>query len=191
MALTIPKLPLTNEEFERLCEGSDYQLERTKEGAIIMHPPAGLDSGSSNGEIITQLRNWWKQHRKGKTYDCNTGFFLPDGSTPRSPDAAYATSAQVGHLTPEQRRHFGYFVPAFIIELRSATDSLDALKRKMTDTWLANGMQLGWLIDPDKRNVWVYEAGREPRVEAGLHVVGSGPVEGFALSLAEVWQEYE
>ena len=34
--------PMTDEEFEALCrENDNVQFERTKEGAIRMHPPAG------------------------------------------------------------------------------------------------------------------------------------------------------
>ena len=49
------------------------------------------------------------------------------------------------------------------------------------EAWLANGAQLGWLIDPYKRNVWIYEAGKSPRIETGNSVAGTGPVQGFVL----------
>jgi Uma2 family endonuclease len=48
---------LTDEEFEKLCGSIEFfRLERTKEGKIIVNPPTGLDSGSSNSEIVYQLR---------------------------------------------------------------------------------------------------------------------------------------
>lgn len=52
--------PLTDAEFESLCLKTDIvQLERTKEGVILMHSPTGAFTGDANAEIIRQLRNWW------------------------------------------------------------------------------------------------------------------------------------
>jgi Uma2 family endonuclease len=108
--------------------------------------PTGLDRSSGNIEISQQRRAWWKEHRKGRVFDSNAGFFLPDGSS-SSPDGAYATEEQVCGLTKEDRRHFGRFTPAFVIELRSASDCLTKAKEKM-ESWMANGAVLGGLIDP-------------------------------------------
>jgi Uma2 family endonuclease len=50
---------------------------------------------------------------------------------------------------------------------------------------------LGWLIDPYKKTVYVYEPGREAATVSGRTVEGSGPVEGFTLDLDELWRCYE
>ena len=179
--------PLTDEEFERMCMSAELvKLERAKDGKIVVNPPAGFDSGSANGEINDQLRAWWKQHRRGRVFDNNTGFFLPDGSS-LSPDGGYVTEEQLRGLTKKDRAPFLHRTPAFVIELLSPSDSLPATKEKM-EAWIANGAQLGWLIDPRKQQVHGYEAGKAPRVESGKQVAGSGPVEGFVLDLAPVWE---
>jgi Uma2 family endonuclease len=196
--LEIPKLPstvvldppLTDEEFEKLCAVNELvKLERTREGAIIVNPPAGGDTGSGNSEIITQLGIWWKRHRQGRIFDSNAGFFLRDGSS-LSPDAAYATAEQMQGLTKEERKHFLRLTPAFVIELLSPSDSLVEAKRKM-ESWIDNGARLAWLIDPYKRNVLVYESGQPDRLETAHKIAGTGPVEGFVLDLAAVWSLYE
>src|SRR5271165_3126079 len=196
--LEIPKLPstvvldppLTDEEFEKLCAANDFvQLERTKEGTIVVNAPAGADSSSGNIEIGAQLRDWWKQLRLGRVFDSSAGFFLPDGSS-LNPDGAYATAEQMRGLTKEDRKHFLRLTPAFVVELLSASDSLPEDKRKMV-AWIDNGAKLGWLVDPYKRNVFVYEPGQPVRVEAGDKVAGAGPVAGFVLDLAAVWSLYE
>jgi Uma2 family endonuclease len=182
--------PLSDEEFEELCGRTKLvKLERTKEGKIIVNPPTGLDSDSGNTEITHQLRVWWKQHRKGKVFGSSAGFILPDGSS-KSPDGAYATAEQIKGLSAKDREHFGYFCPVFVIELMSATDRLPEAKQTMAE-WMANGAQLGWLIDPKERNVWIYAAGKNTRLESSDRVEGSGPVKGFVLKLADLWSEYE
>lgn len=197
-SLEIPKLPnsvvldppLTDEEFEQLSAANELvKLERSKEGKIIVNPPAGADSGDANSEIIYQLRAWWKQHKQGRVYDSNTGFFLPDGSS-LSPDAAYVTAEQMRGVTKEDRKHFLRLTPAFVIELLSASDSPSHAGKKM-EAWIANGSQLGWLIDPYNRNVSIYEPGRAAHLESSDKVSASGPVAGFVLDLAPIWSAYE
>jgi putative addiction module component (TIGR02574 family) len=48
--------------------------------------------------------------------------------------------------------------PAFIIELSSPSASRAEVQQRM-EQWMANGGQLGWLIDPYQRHTWIYEAG--------------------------------
>jgi len=182
--------PLTDEEFERQCAKSEsVLLERTKEGTILVNPPAGSSTSSGNNEISRQLGNWWIQHRRGRVFDSSAGFFLPDGSM-LNPDAAYATAKQLQGLTREDHAHFLHLAPAFVIEMRSQSDRLANLAAKM-ETWMANRVQVAWLIDPSAKQVHVYEPGVTPRVEAGGSVAGSGPVEGFVLDLEEVWRCFE
>jgi len=181
--------PLSDEEFEALCFENDLiQLERTKEGQILMHAPASLKTSSANAEVIKQLGLWWDTHERGTVYDSNGGFFLPDKSM-LSPDAAYmlpeTTSRPSGSGAKLGRR-----CPDFLIELLSPSDSLRKTQAKMQN-WIANGASLGWLIDPRKRRVTVYGPGKAPVHVSGEFVEGSGPVEGFTLNLAKVWRFYE
>jgi Uma2 family endonuclease len=182
--------PLSDEEFERMCEKTRFaSLERSKEGTIIVNAPAGGLTSDGNSEINRQLRNWWLQHRCGRTFDSSAGFFLRDGSM-LNPDAAYVTEEQLKGLTRSDLARFPRLAPAFIVELRSESDRLAGVQEKM-ESWIANGIELGWLIDPDAKQVHVYTQDSRPRVESGPSVTGSGPVEGFVLDLEEVWRCYE
>lgn len=182
--------PLSDEELESLCEHSDARIERRKDGVLLMNAPTGMDTGGANTEIIYQLRAWWRtQGRIGQTFDSNTGFFLPNGEM-ISPDAAYALPEQLAGLTAKERQKMARFCPSFVIELISPSDTFAEARRKMTDVWMANGTSVGWLIVPKKRQVIVYEQGSAPRIETGLEVHGTGPVEGFILDLEPVWDCY-
>lgn len=183
--------PLSDAEFERLCERSDFAfLERSKEGTIIVNAPAGGMTSDGNREITTQLSLWWKGHRHGRVFDSSAGFFLPDGSV-LNPDAAYATAKQLKGLSRDELARVLRLAPAFVIELLSISDSLVQTTRKM-EAWKANGVELGWLVDPYTRQVHIYESGTAaPRIENGTQVAGSGPVAGFVLDLEEIWRCYE
>jgi Uma2 family endonuclease len=182
--------PLSDDEFELLSELSQSaMLERSKDGTILVNAPAGGMSSSGNAEITRQLTNWWIQHRSGRAFDSSAGFYLPDGSI-LSPDAAYATAQQLQGLTRDDLARFLRLAPAFVIELRSESDRLPPAEEKM-ESWIANGVQLAWLIDPSARQVRIYQPGLKPRQESGLRIAGSGPVEGFVLDLEEVWRCFE
>jgi Uma2 family endonuclease len=94
-------------------------------------------------------------------------------------------------LTREDFAHFLRLAPAFVIELRSQSDRLADMQRKM-EAWNANGVELGWLVDPYAKEVHIYEPGASaPRKEAGSQAAGTGPVDGFVLDLEEIWRCYE
>jgi Uma2 family endonuclease len=75
------------------------------------------------------------------------------------------------------------FAPEFVIEVRSPKQRARPLREKMQE-YIANGVQLGWLIDPVEGTVTIYRPGREPEVlNHPASISGEGPVEGFALNL--------
>ncbi|MGH8551796.1 MAG: Uma2 family endonuclease, partial [Methylococcales bacterium] len=64
---------------------------------------------------------------------------------------------------------------------------LDILLEKMQE-YLANGAQLGWLIDPIERRVWVFRPDSEPEIAANPESIAGSPLlPGFILDLREIW----
>jgi Uma2 family endonuclease len=181
--------PLSDEEFERMSMRTDLALvERRADGAIIVNALGGARRSWANIEVNGQLGAWCKRQRNGRVL-LHCGFFLDDGSCMSAP-VAYVTASQVQSLSREERKHFLRVAPAVVIEVRAEDASLSLATKKM-ENWIANGVQLGWLIDPEAKQVHVYAQGAAPRVESGSSVSGSGPVQGFVLDLEEVWRCYE
>jgi len=53
--------------------------------------------------------------------------------------------------------------------------------------YLANGAQLGWLIDPEQRSVAIYRSEDQLETRTGIDsIAGEGPVAGFVLDLSFV-----
>lgn len=194
-AETLPRVlvldpPMSDAEFEALCrENDNVQFERSKDGAIRITPPASGWKSSGNFAITGQLGPWWKTHKRGRCFDSSGGFRLPDGST-LSPDASYLSEDRLRQLPKGALRGFPRVCPDFVIELLSESDTLSTLESKMTD-WIANGAQLGWLIDPYNRQVFVYRPEGVPRRFTGEQLTGEGCVEGFILHLPDVWSCYQ
>jgi Uma2 family endonuclease len=58
------------------------------------------------------------------------------------------------------------------------------------EEYIANGVRLGWLIDPIKRTVAIDRKGRKPEILSNpAKVTGDGPVAGFVLNLAGAFGE--
>jgi Uma2 family endonuclease len=179
---------LTEEQFWQLCQANrDLRIERDAQGSIIIMSPAGFESSDRNAEIVMQLRQWAKRDGRGTATDSSGGFELPSGSM-RAPDAAWVRRDRLDALTPEERRRFPHLAPDFVIELRSETDPLDTLKRKMEE-YRASGVALGWLIDPSTRRVWIYRAGEDGAEELAdaVGLAGDPLLPGFTLDLTQVW----
>jgi hypothetical protein len=53
--------------------------------------------------------------------------------------------------------------------------------------WISQGASLGWLIDFDNKKVWIYSAdGRVEERYFDQSLVGTGPIDGFTVSLPEI-----
>ena len=77
--------------------------------------------------------------------------------------------------------------PDFLIELRSATDSLPKLQQKMQE-YQANGVRLGWLIDPQNQRVEIYRIDRETEIlQSPTQLSGEHVLPGFTLDLTTIW----
>lgn len=183
--LTVP--PMTDEQFGAFCaDHPDLFFEMTADGELIVMRPNYTLTGIRNGELGRQLTNWARTDARGICSDASTGFVLPNGAR-RSPDADWISKARIHQLAPEQMDRFWHLCPEFVIELRSQTDRLPVLRAKMRE-WLANGAELAWLIDPERRAVEVYRPHGEPETVVNAETVaGEGPVAGFNLDLIPVW----
>lgn len=178
---------LTDDEYFEFCaENPELNCERTSEGEIVIVPPAGGESDVRTVEAISTLHQWAMSNGRGRACGSSVQFLLPDGSA-RSPDAAWVSKERLGSLSKRELQRFPHLVPEFVIEVLSPSDRLAAAKRKMR-LWAPNGVELGWLIDGDKRSVHVYRGTAEPRVVNDADsIAGEGPVEGFVLPLVGIW----
>jgi Uma2 family endonuclease len=182
-----PDRPLTDEALLRFCASNEpMQVEREPNGDLIIMSPTWSDTSSKNSNLIYQLYKWAEETGSGQVFESNAGFTLPDGSM-RSPDAAWISWTVWNALPAERQRGFARICPQLIVELRSDSDLLTKVQEKMRQ-WIANGAELGWLIDPESKTVEVYRPGREPEVQEGQSAVyGEGPVVGFVLELGRIW----
>lgn len=178
---------LTDEAFYQLCLANpDIKFERSAQGELIVMAPTGGDSGRRNADITIDLGLWNRETQLGYTFDSSTCFQLPNGAE-RSPDAAWIERNRWDALSDEERQKFPPIAPDFVIELRSATDSLTMLQTKMQE-YHANGVRLGWLINPQEQTVEIYRLGQAVEVQQNItQISGEMVLPGFNLDLSRIF----
>lgn len=182
-----PFVELSDDQFYQLClNHRELKFERTATGELVIMSPVGGVGGSKEADLIADLVYWNRQKQLGKVFSSSTCFKLPNGSD-RSPDAAWIAKENWDRLTTEQQHKFPPICPDFVIELRSKSDAIAPLQQKMQE-YLSNGLRLGWLINPQNRQVEVYTANQSKRViDCPQQIDGADILPGFVLNLSFLW----
>jgi Uma2 family endonuclease len=186
--LKFPKnLQLNHEQFQELAlTNQELRLELTAQGELIIMPPTGGNTGRRNADLTYQLQAWNRQFQLGVVFDSSTTFRLPNGAE-RSPDVAWVELERWQALTLAEQDSFPPLCPDFVIELSSKTDSLILLRKKMEE-YLENGCHLGWLINPQLRQVEVYQYEQSPIIlDAPKLMTAEAILPNFCLNLLTIW----
>ena len=159
-----------------------------------------------NKELINQFSTWVKQDGKGKSFhSLTTGFILYNSEQKEdreyAPDISWLKLDKWEALTPQQKEKLIPLCPDFVIELcplikeeeKKRDKDLEKKEMKKFDQkmkmYIKNGAQLGWLIDPNSRCVYIYPPNREvQQLDNPVTVKGDESVlPGFTLVMDKIW----
>ena len=179
-------LTVTPEQFDRLCiDNPDLRLELTPNLELIVMAPTGGESGKRNSKLNLQIGVWNEQTELGEVFDSSTGYdFTALGGGKPSPDVSWIEKSRL-----EGVNIVGLIpvVPDFVIELRSATDSLSETQTKMRE-YQRLGVRLGLLVNPQGKKVEVYRSGRELEIlESPSSIDCSEVMPGFILNMSRIF----
>jgi Uma2 family endonuclease len=181
LKIEMPRSVMNDEEFFEFCTlNKDWQVERSKEGQILIMPPTLIETSFDNSELVRQLGNWNFEKKLGFVTESNGGYILPDTSM-KAPDAAWISHERFQNRYNADKKTFPYVCPEFIVELMSDSDSLKSSTLHM-EAWMENGCLMAWLINPKTEKVYVY------RTEGLIHII-----EGFdkTVSGEDVLPDFE
>lgn len=178
---------MSDQEFFEVCQlNRDWRIERTSEGDLVLMPPTGGQTGKRNFVLTGLFFAWVERDGTGIGFDSSTGFTLPNRAK-RSPDLAWVKRSRWEQLTREEQEEFPPLCPDFVVELRSQSDALSPLQSKMQE-YVKNGAQLGWLIDPLEKKVYIYRPASEVSCLENPQVLSGEPeLPGFQLNLERIW----
>ena len=179
---------VSDEQYIEFCQSNpDLRVERTSEGDLIIMSPTGGKSGAQNFYLTTNFGRWVETDGTGKGFDSSTEFSLPNGAN-RMPDVSWVRLERWNALSDDERKQFPPLCPDFVIELRSPSDRLNDLRSKMTE-YMANGAQLGWLIDPFEKKIYVYRLNAAiETMDDPSEIFGEPLLPGFTLDVQALWK---
>ena len=162
-------------------EGRGFGLEMTGKGELVISPMVNLENNFAEVEFGIDLGVWSREYG-GRVSGPNGIVRLPDG-TRVHPDAAWLSPEQLVELGPMRPSRAINLCPVFVAEIMSYSDRLPPLQRKM-ERYLANCAQLGWLIDPYHRRVYIYRPGVPVEMLDDPETISGDPVlPGFVFEV--------
>ena len=187
LVLDFGAIDLTDDQLLKFCSDNDnLRFELTAKRELVVMPPVGLRSGWEEGRLFLQLTIWADRDGTGIAFTASAGFTLPNGAI-RAPDASWTLRERLNALEEDDWRSFAHICPDFVLELRSASETLASQQAKMEE-YIQNGVRLGWLVDPIQKRVHVYRPGTSAEVLNSPSTVSGDPVmPGFELNLQEIW----
>ena len=191
LVLNLETVGFSDEQFIELCsDNRELCFELTAQKELIIMTPPGPVTGRPNAILSTDLEIWARENGTGITFCANTIFALPNGAR-RGPDASWLRRERWDCLTSEEKEKLSVSCPEFVAELMSPSDKRPVrfrmLQAKM-DEYIANGAQLGWLIDPFKKKVYIYRPNVPVECLENPTTISGDPVlPGFVFQVSQIW----
>lgn len=153
-----PEALLTAEQYADLPD--DGRLTELVRGRIVEMPQPTPEHGYYCLNIGGILREYVRSRDLGRAVSNDSGVQTEhDPDTVRGPDVAYYSYDRV----PRGPLPKGYWpVPELVFEVRSPSNTWRAINGKWAE-YLAAGVKVVCVLDPDTSNLWVYTPDQPPR----------------------------
>lgn len=126
-------MPLTVNDLEKVQAklGDDYRVELV-DGRITIMSPSGYESDEVAFRFGRRLADWVEPNRVGRVTGSSAGFTLPDSNT-RAPDVSFVRAERLRRAP----RSFAQLAPDLMVEVKSPSDSVDDLEKKIANFFRA------------------------------------------------------
>lgn len=183
---------ISDEELERICEenpGWKFELDANGELVINARPYGEVPDVSA--DIGAQVGNWRVREGGGRARDSSAGYRMARATASGpllEPDVSWVSPERLATATREDVKGAMSFNPDFVVEIRSPSDQLSDQQTKM-EIWMHFGVRLGWLVDLDSCNIWIYRPDQEPELlERPATLEGEDVLVGLEIDCAEIWR---
>jgi Uma2 family endonuclease len=162
----------------------DYELD---DGRLIVTAPPGDVHGSAQNKFGSALLVQGELRGLGKART-EVGLILrrnPDRLV--CPDALFVMTGAL----PVRRSSEGYLetIPELVVEIRSPNDTGPEVQAKV-DEYLAAGVRVVWVADPDPQTVTAHRTGQPPQVFRAADVLTIPDViPGFQTPVADLFRD--
>lgn len=163
--------------------GKSTELVR---GRLVVREPPGTYHGRVQSNLNVLLGGFARAHKLGAVFGQDTGFKIAsDPDTVRAPDLAFVNRKRAA-LTAA--RGYAALAPDLVAEILSPDDRPGEVRAKVGE-WLDAGVQLVWVIDPERRTAHVYRRdGSETAIAPNGVLDGERLLSGFSCALSELFE---
>lgn len=186
MATVQPKR-MTAAEFEARYANREGRAELIR-GEVIEMSPTTPPHGRYVMRVSLPVGQFVEEHELGEVYGAETGFIIQhaDGTeTVLAPDLAFIAADR---LPDEDPQGFWRIPPDLVVEVRSESESLRAMRQKAA-LWLEGGARLVWYVDPSRQQVSVYRAdGTSQTLGVNETLSGEDVLPGFELPVHQIFR---
>ena len=170
-------------EFERRYLGKRAELWR---GEVREYVPTGARRGQTTARITMRLGAYLMGADEGELLGAETGFVIrtPAGESVLAPDVAFIRRERI----PEGGLPSGFcpIVPDLVVEVVSPNDSETTVREKASE-WLAGGVSVVWVVDPQRRIVEVWTPdGLHQSLSEDDDLTGEPVLPGFRAPVREL-----
>lgn len=188
---TVATRLMTAEEFYAFANRPENAGQRLEldEGEVIELPSPKKFHGFVCGNVTIELGNYARQ--RGSGYVCSNDVGILVGREPdtvRGPDVAFFDDEQT-YADMLAEEGYADLPPTFVAEVLSPSDRPSPVARKVTQ-YLRAGVKLVWVLDPERREVFVYRAGTELDVVASDGTLDGGDaLPGLSVPVADLFRK--
>jgi Uma2 family endonuclease len=176
------KTPLTGEELARLGDIGRSELVK---GEIVSMSPTGYVHGGIEVEIAATLRVFVRQHQSGRVFSGEVGIYTGrDPDTVRAADVAFVSNERMSQVKSQS---YLDVAPELVVEVLSPDDRWSDLTDKL-DEYFAIGVKVIWVVDPRRKQVYVYRSVTDvQRLAVEETLTGGEALPGFSVPVAELF----
>jgi Uma2 family endonuclease len=148
----------------------------------LVEMPVSLDAAWVGGQLFVQVNQFVQANNLGWAFPAETAYRCFPGfqKTVRKPDVSFIRRDRLPRLSRRDAR----IPPDLAVEVVSPTETVYELNSKVED-YLAVGVRLVWVIDPENRLALVYRAdGSVGRLREPAGFDGEDVLPGFRCPLA-------
>ncbi|HEX2900736.1 MAG TPA: Uma2 family endonuclease, partial [Bacteroidia bacterium] len=104
-----------------------------------------------------------------------------------SADVSWVSRDRLAQIPKAEWNKFARVCPEFVVEVLSPSDSVKVTEKKMHQ-WIANGAELGWMINPVKETIKIFRPGQDATTVKGFdqQLIAGDPMPGFVLDLQQL-----
>lgn len=181
--MSIAQSEMTAEQL--LAESSAKRCELI-EGKLIEMSPAGWEHGKITSRVCHFLSAFVIRTNLGEVAGAETGFLIArDPDTVRAPDAAFVRTERLEAV--DQSAAFLPLAPDLVAEVISPSDSHGDVQAKVFQ-WLDCGTTVVWVLEPNSKQVTVYESRDSIRVlEVSEKLTCENLLPGFEVNVSDLF----